>query len=231
MLIKDIPYHLRNTVRQIDLPIYFEIDGDDCRTPPNLALGDTLMVLGLIRNLGRPVRLHTGPRYRELIQGAPMISELVENPEPPRTLDLVEVPVRRHGRSISYGSKTLYKWVLPVLPSDLIHANPVLAHSLYYKLPKRDDRPGVFVDHSLPFSLEGLLSRQKPNLVIFPFNPGREDSNWQDPEWWRQLLLPLKNRWCVIAVGGAPMSPCQTWWMRSCPWMIPIRPCPRWPGC
>ncbi len=207
MLIKDIPFHLRNTVELLDLPIYFEIDGDDCRAPANLALGDTLMLLGFIRNLGRPVRLHTGQGYKGLISSHPQVTELVDPPEAPRSLDLVEVPLSRHGRNISFGSKTNYKLTLPVLPVDRIHANPTLAHSLHYQLANRDDRPGVYLDYTRPFALKGLLSKQKPNLIIYPFNPGRRDYNWQDPAWWRELLTALHRDWCIIAVGAHSYEP------------------------
>jgi hypothetical protein len=202
MLIDEIPIHLRNTVDQLNLPIFMELDGDDLRVPPGLALGDTLMVLGLVRNLGRPIRLHLKTPHLELLSAHPQIAQLVDPPQPMRDIQITSLPVKRRGRAASYGSSQTHRLKLPVLPLEQIRANPVYAHSLYYQLPSQDDRPGVYPDPGTPFELKSLLSSQKPSLVIYPFNPGRNRPYWQDAEWWAGLLSQLRTRYHLIAVGA-----------------------------
>ena len=207
MLINQIPMHLRNTVEHLDLPIYMELDGPDLRLPSNLALGDTLMALGFLRNLDRKVRLHLDSAHLELLKGHPLIAELVNPPQPLRKLGLTSLPVARRGRSASFGSNTNHRLQLPVLPVDQIRANPVYSHSLYYQLPNLDDRPGLFIDDSKPFQLKSLLGRSLPNLVIYPVNPGRSSSFWQDPDWWQGLMERIAGKYHIIAVGADGYGP------------------------
>lgn len=202
MLVKNIPEHLRNTIQHLDLPIYLELEGNECRAPGGLALGDTLMLLGLLRNQGRPVRLHLDSKFQEILDGHPLVRELVKSPQEPMRIKVKGLPVGRSGRRLSWSSNTFHRLELPVLPVDQIRANPVLAHSLYYGLPRADDRPGLFLDPARPPSLKGLLSKQKPTLVIFPLNPGRRDSAWQDIGWWVELARRLKKDFSLVAVGA-----------------------------
>jgi len=204
VLVSEIPWHLRNTVEHLDLPIYIELDGDQCHPPPRLALGDTLMVLGLLRNQGRPVRLFFDPAgARELVEAHPLVKELNPPRQAPGRLRVEQVPVARSGRLASWVSKTTHRLQLPVLPVDRVRANPILAHSLYYGLENRDDRPSVFLDPERPAALKGLLSRQRPTLAVFPFNPGRALNLWQDTEWWRRLLTDLGRDHALLGVGAA----------------------------
>ena len=199
---KDMPPHLRNTVERLELPIYLELAGSECRAPANLALGDTLMLLGLLRNYGRPVRLHLKSKFKELLIGHPLVRELADPPQPPLKLQVKSLPAGRSGRSLSWSSNTLHRLSLPVLPVDQIRANPVFAHSLYYGLERIDDRPGLFLDPGRPPALKGLLARGKPTLVLFPLNPGRADYTWQDSAWWLSLAGRLKKDFSLMAVGA-----------------------------
>ncbi len=203
MLVRDIPFHLRNTVEYLDLPIYIELEGDQCHPPPRLALGDTLMVLGLLRNQGRPVRLFFDPgSARELVEGHPLVRELLPPRQEPGRLGVSQVPVARSGRLASWVSHTTHRLALPVLPVDQVRANPILAHSLYYQLENQDDRPSVFLDPDREPALKGLLSRQRPTLAVFPLNPGRAEHLWQDPDWWRRLLEDLGRDHALVGVGA-----------------------------
>lgn len=203
MLVRDIPLHLRNTVEYLDLPIYIDLEGNECLPPPRLALGDTLMVLGLLRNQGKPVKLYFDPaNVRELVEGHPLVKELLPPHEGQSRLQVDQVPVARSGRLASWVSKTTHRLNLPVLPVDRVHANPIVAHSFYYKLENRDDRPSVFVDPGRPAQLKGLLSKEKPNLAVFPLNPGRALDIWQDIEWWSELLKDLSKDFSLIGVGA-----------------------------
>jgi hypothetical protein len=202
LLVHEIPPHLRNTVERLEAPVYIELAGADCLPPPRLALGDTLMVLGLIRNQGRPVRLHLEPGPgRELAESHPLVRELAA-PRPGGRLQVDQVPVGRSGRAASWMSATTHRLELPVLPVDQVRANPILAHSLHYGLENTDDRPSVFVDPARPPALAGLLSRQRPTLALFPFNPGRGGHHWQDEEWWLRLARALKPRFALVGVGA-----------------------------
>lgn len=205
MLVQEIPYHLRNTVERLKLPIHIDLTPTTCRPPANLAVGDTLMVLGLIRNQGRPLKLRLDPRgsLRELVASHPLVKELLPPDETPPTFDLVRVPVGRAGRGSSWQSATTFELDLPVLPVDLVRANPILAHSRYYGLERDDDRPSVFVDPARPPALAGLLARGRPTLVAYPLNPGRVDHLWQDQGWWRGLLTSLRAEMAVVLVGAA----------------------------
>lgn len=203
VLVRDIPFHLRNTVEYLDLPIYIELKDNQCLPPPRLALGDTLMVLGLLRNQGRPVRLYFDPAgSRELVEGHPLIKEILPPQEKASGLEVDQVPVARSGRQASWVSKTTHRVKLPVLPLDKVRANPILAHSLYYQLENRDDRPSVFLDPARPAHLKSLLSKNKPNLAVFPLNPGRGLNLWQDTEWWSRLLTELGKSHALIGVGA-----------------------------
>jgi hypothetical protein len=203
VLVRDIPFHLRNTVEHLDLPIYIDLAGNECHPPPRLALGDTLMVLGLLRNQGRPVKLFFNPaNTRELVEGHPLVKEMLPPQEGASRLKVDQVPVARSGRLASWVSNTTHRLRLPVLPLDKVHANPILAHSLYYKLENRDDRPSVFLDPARPARLQGLLSKGKPNLAVFPLNPGRALDLWQDVEWWSRLLKDLAKEYALIGVGA-----------------------------
>lgn len=203
MLVRDIPFHLRNTVEHLDLPIYIDLDGDECQPPPRLALGDTLMVLGLLRNQGKPVKLYFNPaNVRELVEGHPLVKELLPPKQEPGRLVVDQVPVARSGRLASWVSKTTHRLNLPVLPLDKVRANPIVAHSLYHKLENRDDRPSVFIDPARPAALKGLLSRERPTLVMFPLNPSRAMNLWQDIEWWERLLTDLGKDHAIVAVGA-----------------------------
>jgi hypothetical protein len=203
LFIEDIPYHLRNSVEYLDLPIYIDLSAEECQPPPDLALGDTLMVMGLIRNQGRPVKLlfNPGPS-RELVESHPLVRELAPATEPSPRLNLKTLPVSRSGRAQSWTSDTLHRLWLPVLPVDRVCANPVLAHSLYYKLSTKDDRPSLFLDPARPPALADLLSRNRPNLVLYPLNPGRRDYLWQDEAWWLGLLKRVGQDFNVVAVGA-----------------------------
>ncbi|MFZ5585176.1 MAG: glycosyltransferase family 9 protein [Thermodesulfobacteriota bacterium] len=205
MLIQDIPYHLRNTVERLTPPIYIDLTPEACRPPANLAVGDTLMVLGLLRNQGRPVRLHLAPSgsLRELVASHPLVAELTPPDDAPPRLDLVRVPVGRAGRGASWLSTTTLEMPMPVLPVDQVRANPILAHSRYYGLERADDRPSVFIDPARPPALAGLLMRGRPTLVAYPLNPGRSGHLWQDPAWWRELLTGLRREMAVVLVGAA----------------------------
>lgn len=203
MLVSDIPFHLRNTVEFLDLPIYIDLEGDECIPPPRLALGDTLMVLGLLRNQGKPVRLFFDPAdVRDLVEGHPLVREVLPPKQEPGRLILDKVPVARSGRMASWVSQTTHRLNVPVLPLDKVRANPILAHSLYHKLENRDDRPSVFVDPARPAALKGLLSRERPTLAVFPLNPSRSGNLWQDPEWWERLLEDLGKDHALVAVGA-----------------------------
>lgn len=203
MIIHDIPYHLRHTVAQMDLPVYVDISPTDCRPHPGLALGDTLMVLGLIRNQGRPLTLHLDPgAARELVEAHPLVREIVAPSGPPPGLDVRRLPVERSGRGASWTSQTVFRLNLPVCPVHEVRANPVLAHSLYHHLANLDDRPSVFVDPSRPPALAGLLSRERPTLALYPFNPGRGGNFWEDHLWWRELCRRLRESFALVALGG-----------------------------
>lgn len=203
MLIQDIPHHLRNTVERLDLPIYLDLSPSQCHPPEGLALGDTLMLLGLIRNQGRPLRLYMDPGpCRELVEGHPLVRELLPPGQPSRRFRLWRVPVGRAGRGMAWVSGTLHPLPVPVLPLDQVRANPALAHSLYYNLENSDDRPSVFLDPARPPALAGLLSRRRPTLVVYPQNPGRGDHYWQDLAWWRELITRAGRDMAVVAVGG-----------------------------
>lgn len=203
MLIKDIPLHLRNTVERLDLPIYLDLSPQECHPPEGLALGDTLMLLGLIRNQGRPIRLFMDPgTARPLLESHPLVRELLPPGQPSQRFNLHRVPVRRAGRSLAWVSDTIHPLPVPVLPLDQVRANPILAHSLYYQLENTDDWPSVFLDPARPPALAGLLSQERPTLVVYPLNPGRGEHNWQDQAWWRELIAAAGQTMAVVAVGG-----------------------------
>lgn len=203
MLVQDIPHHLRNTVERLDLPIYLDLSPAECHPPQGLALGDTLMLLGLIRNQGRPLRLYMDPGpARPLLEGHPLVRELLPPGQPSQRFKLLRVPVGRAGRNLAWLSDTVHPLPLPVLPLDQVRANPVLAHSLYYQLEITDDRPSVFLDPARPPALAGLLARGRPTLVVYPLNPGRGEHYWQDLAWWRELIAQAGQTMSVVAVGG-----------------------------
>ena len=204
MLIQEIPYHLRNTVEHLELPIYIELQAGACRPPLHLALGDTLMVLGLVRNQGRPLKLHLDPGpARELVEAHPLVRELITKPDRPSGLALTRLPVERSGRGATWFSATTHRLALPVLPVDRVRANPILAHSLYYDLKNQDDRPSVFLDPGRPWALKDLLSGQRPTLVVYPRNPSRKSPFWRDIRWWRRLLTQLGQQYALVAVGAS----------------------------
>lgn len=203
MLIRQIPHPLRNTVEYLELPLYIDLTATDCRPPMELALGDTLMVLGLIRNQGKPVRLHLDPGpARQLVQSHPLVKELAAPDGQPSRFKLRRLPVQRSGRKAAWVSDDTYRLPIPVAPLDQIKANPITAHSLYYKLDNNDDRPSVYIDPGYKSPLADLLSKKRPNLVVYPFNPGRADSFWQDVSWWRRLLAEVSSQFHLIAVGA-----------------------------
>ncbi|MBI5520996.1 MAG: hypothetical protein HY910_00100 [Desulfarculus sp.] len=97
-LIQDIPHHLRNTVERLDLPIHLDLSPSECHPPEGLALGDTLMLLGLIRNQGRPLRMYMDPGpTRPLLEGHPLVRELLPPGQPSQRFKLHRVPVGRAG--------------------------------------------------------------------------------------------------------------------------------------
>ena len=203
MLIEKIPHHLRNTIVSLELPLYIELEGDVCRPPDELALGDTLMVLGLIRNQGRPVTLYFNPGpARELVEGHPLVKELLLPEKRPAGWELTSIPVGRSGRRQTWVSQKTHSHKVRVLPVDQIKANPVYAHSLYYRFKNLDDRPSVFVDPGRSPALKGLLSKNRPTMVVFPLNPGRVDYFWQDEAWWISLLRELGKEYHLVAVGA-----------------------------
>ena len=197
-----LPYHLRNTVTGLDLPIFVELDGDKCRTPPNLALGDTLMVLGIIRNQGRPVSLHCGTKYREVLEGHPLVKEIVARPEPFQKLKVRGVRAQSSGRDYSWVSDVTHFHPLRPVPLDLVRANHVFSHSVYYRLPRTTDRPEIHLDRERRSPLFSLLSRKKPTLVLYCRNPGRNSGLWYDEAWWLALAKRLAEDFCLVAVGG-----------------------------
>ena len=199
---ESLPHHLRNTVTGLDLPIFVELDGDECRTPPNLALGDTLMVLGIIRNQGRPVRLFCDTKYREVLEGHPLVAEIVDRPEPLKKLKVLQVRAQSSGRDTSWVSALTHFHPLPPVPLDMVRANHVYSHSLYYNLPRKSDRPGIHLDRERNSPLSGLLSRKKPTLVMYCHNPGRKGGLWYDETWWLALAGRLAPDFCLVAVGG-----------------------------
>ncbi|MCB2184819.1 MAG: hypothetical protein KQJ78_00270 [Deltaproteobacteria bacterium] len=204
MLIQQIPLHVRHTVEYLDLPLYCELTPEECRPPARLALGDTLMVLGLLRNLGRPLALCLDPGpQRELVEAHPLVRELRPPTDEPPAWAVRAVAQPSSGRAITWVSDSVHRLKVPVCPVDQVRANPVLAHSLHYGLDNLDDRPSVFVDPARPPQLAGLLSSRRPTLVLFPFNPGRADHYWQDEAWWRALARGLKDAYALVAVGAA----------------------------
>ena len=84
----------------------------------------------------------------------------------------------------------------------MVRANHVFSHSLYYNLPRRSDRPGIFLDRERNSPLSGLLSRKKPTLVLYCHNPGRKGGLWYDEAWWMALAKRLAGVFCLVAVGG-----------------------------
>jgi hypothetical protein len=208
LLIEDIPYHLRNTITELVAPVYIELGPGHCHPPSKMALGDTLMMLGLIRNQGRRLRLLMDPGpWRPLVESHPLVAEVVTPPGEPQHLGWYTVPVAMHGRDQAFWAKEHFTFGVPVLPVDQIRANPVAAHSAYYNLANTSDRPEVFVDPDRPLALAGLLSRQRPTLVVYPENPGRADPYWRDLEWWRRLLTRLKQSFALVAVGADDYGP------------------------
>ena len=185
-------------------PIYVELSPTECRPPMDLALGDVLMVLGLIRNQGLPVRLRLRPGIaRELVEAHPLVRDLVEEPGSEEgRLKLHEVRVERSGRSVAWSSDTTHEIPFAVTPVERVRANPVLAHSLHYGLANTDDRPGAFVDLAAKPPTAGLLSFTRPTLVIYPLNPGRGDFFWQDEAWWLSLIGQVRDKYAVVAVGA-----------------------------
>ena len=203
MLLRQIPYPLRNTVEHLELPLYIDLSPEACLAPPGLALGDTLMVLGLIRNQGRPLTLHLdpGPDLRPLVESHPLVRELAPPRQSPR-FNLRRLPVGRSGRCFTWVSDQTYRLEVPVAPLDQIKANPILAHSLYYRLENLDDRPSLLVEPREHSPLAGLLSRRQPNLVLYPVNPGRADTYWQGLDWWQRLLERLAGDFHLVGVGA-----------------------------
>ncbi|MDR1398279.1 MAG: hypothetical protein LBJ14_11205 [Desulfarculales bacterium] len=202
MLVENIPLSLRNTIECLELPIYIKLADGACFPPPRLALGDTLMALGLLRNHGRPVRLYLSPspEILPLLEAHPLVKEIVP-PESGQGYELQEIGVARSGRPATWYARTVFSLKLGVLPVDRVRANPILAHSAYYRLARRDDWPSVMVDPGAD-RLSSLLSRQKPNLLVFPLNPGRGDFFWQDEAWWRELFSSLRPHFTLLAVGS-----------------------------
>jgi hypothetical protein len=206
MLVENIPLWLRNSIEYLSVPIYIKLEGEDCFPPPRLALGDTLMVLGLVRNYGRPVRLHfaPAPAVLPLLEAHPLIKDIMP-PQPGQGHEVRELGVARSGRPATWYASTAFTIKLGVLPVDQVRANPILSHSLYYRLPRREDWPSLMVEEGAD-QLSSLLSRQKPNLLLFPFNPGRQDALWQDVSWWRDLLSALRPHFTLIALGARDYS-------------------------
>ncbi len=206
MSIHDIPYHLRNTVEFLEAPVFMDLEGDYLRLPGRLAIGDTLMVLGFLRNLGRPLRLCLGPGAgQELVEAHPLVREVLP-PEPIERFGLTGLPVGRFGRGATWTTSLNHRIALPVLPVDQVRANPIRVHSHYYGLDNQDDRPSVFVDPDRPPQLRDLISRRRPVIVVYPLNPGRDDCFWQDPAWWMRLLAELRRDFTLIAVGAPDYS-------------------------
>jgi len=202
VIIEEIPHHLRNTVTHVDCPIYLGLDGDVCRPPAPLALGDTLMLLGLLRNHGRPVRLHLDPGpLAGLVQGHPMVAELAP-PDTAAPAAVRQVAVRRFGRDVSWYSEVVQRVKFGVAPVDHIRLNPIVGHSLHHKLGSLNDRPGIFLDPARPAGLQHLLSRQKPTVVVYPINPSRSDPFWADHKWWAALLANLRPSFALVALGA-----------------------------
>lgn len=202
--IHQIPYHLRNTVEHLAPPIFVGLEPGHCRPPAGLALGDTLMMLGLIRNQGRPLCLHLEPSaaLRPLLESHPLVRELAAPDGQGPDLGVAALPVERCGRASTWISNTTHTLGLGVLPVDQVRANPALAHSLYYGLANQDDRPSVFVDPARPPALAGLLAGRRPTLVVYPRNPGRPASQWPAQEWWARLLGALRPDFALVAVGA-----------------------------
>lgn len=189
-------------IKELNLPIYITLANGQCRPPARLALGDSLMVLGLLRNYGRPVELFFNPMpaLLPLLQNHPLIKTL-HSPEADSDNHLHKVPQPRSGRPATWQAKTNFLLPTAKAPIDQVKANPILAHSLYYKLPRQEDWPSIMLDNSANI-LATMLSKNKPSLLLFPFNPGRADANWQDEDWWLELSRRLKPDFHLIAVGA-----------------------------
>lgn len=202
MIVEEIPHHLRNTITHVDCPIYLGLDGDVCRPPKGLAIGDTLMLLGLLRNHGRAVKLHLDPGpLRPLVQAHPMVSELAL-PSNQLPDEVRRVAVRRFGRDLSWYSDQVQRINFPVQPLDRIRVNPILGHSICYKLESHNDRPGGFVLPDQPPALAALLAKNKPTVVLYPINPGRKEPFWADLNWWRGLMQILAKDFALVLVGA-----------------------------
>ncbi len=193
---------LTTSITELKLPIYLALDGHACHPPAELALGDSLMVLGLLRNYGKPVKLHFNPlpALLPLLQRHPLVKEICP-PGASNGLAVRAVAVPRSGRAQTWHATTIFNWAVPALPVDKLYANPIMAHSLYYRLNRQDDWPSIMLDDSAQ-TLRPLLARHKPTLVLFPFNPGRADAGWQDESWWVELADGLRAAFNLVAIGA-----------------------------
>lgn len=82
-----------------------------------MALGDSLMMLGLIQNQGRPLRLLMDPGpWRAPLESHPLVAEVAPPPGEPQKLGWYAVPVAKDGRGQAFLARESFTFGVPVLP-------------------------------------------------------------------------------------------------------------------
>jgi hypothetical protein len=189
-------------------PVIIHLDGDRIGliNADQFALGDNLLVTGLIRNLDRPDMQVFSP-YPELFENLPLVGRV--HPENIPLPDEDRYRLRRDlsRRTIVFPAE-INQVVLDVdnaaeRPLSDMVLNFIESLSIHYHAAKLNDRPWLVLTPEEKMLAADFLSPARPTLVVAPYKEADQDLRYDlEDEFWGPLVGVFSQTFHVIQLGS-----------------------------
>jgi hypothetical protein len=189
-------------------PVIIHLDGDKIGliNADQFALGDNLMVTGLLRNLDRPGMEVYSP-FPELFENLPLAAKVHRENIPLPDEDRYRLRRDLSRRTIVYPAD-ISQVVLEVdnaaeRPLSDMVLNFIEALSIHYQAPRMGDRPWLILTPEERALAEDFLSASRPTLIVAPYKEAEADLSYDlEDEFWGPLVGVFGKFFHVIQLGS-----------------------------
>ena len=195
-------------LEQFVRPVIIHLDGDDIGLiqADRFALGDNLMVTGLIRNLGRK-GLRVYSPYPELFEGMPQVERVVSENIPLPDEDRYDIRRDMTRREVVYPTDIEQVTIKIDNAAELALSsmvfNFIAAMSVHYGAPETNDRTYLTITPGEASLADDVMSREKPNLVIAPYKESDQALEYDlDEDFWAPLIEVFAKFYAVHQLGS-----------------------------
>ncbi len=189
-------------------PIIIHLDGNAIGliNADQFALGDNLMVTGLLRNLDRPDMEVYSP-FPDLFANLPLVGKVRTANIPLPDEDRYKIS-RDLTRRVIVFPEDIQQAVFEVdnaaeRPLSDMVLNFIEALSIYYHAPRGDDRPWLILTDEEKRLGADILSAAKPNLILAPYKEGDQTIGYAlEDDFWGPLVEVFAKYFHVIQLGS-----------------------------